>query len=250
MMGCKVMLRDFSGKGFTLIEMVVVIAIIALLAGVITPLVFNVLDDANESTTREEMAHIREAAVNYYRDVNQWPPTRVSDGSNVYSGLKMLAATKTSYGYLLPCDSSGQSYLYAVPVPSYDASTGMGWNGPYATTESETDGGLYADSWSNEYAYMSYSGYYVVYIDPDSDSPMQGEAGGGYISVPIQPARVFIASKGRDQRHTDVVPSSTPKMKSDSELYPENGDDIVLLIAGTDYGKSWWYPIAATEAYK
>lgn len=249
-MRCKVLLRNSSGKGFTLIEMVVVIAIIALLAGVITPLVFNVLDDANESSTREEMANIRDAAVNYYRDVNQWPPTWVSDGSNVYSGLKMLAATKTNNGYLLPCDSSGQSYAYAVPVPAYDTSTGMGWNGPYATTESETGGGLYSDSWGNEYAYVSYPGYYVVYIDPASDNPVQGVSGEGYISVPIQPARVFIASMGRDQRHTDVAPSSTPKMKSDSELYPEDSDDIVLLIAGTDYGKNWWHPLAATEAYK
>jgi len=250
MMRCKVLLRGFGAEGFTLVEMVVVVAIIALLAGVITPLIFNLLDDANEASTREEMANIRNAAVNYYRDVNQWPPTWVSDGTTVYTGLKMLAVTKTNHGYLLPCDSSGQPYEYAAPVPAYDTSTGMGWNGPYATTESDKDGGLYTDSWGNAYAYVSYPGYYVVYIDSDSDNPMESGEGAGYISVPIQPARVFIASMGRDQRHTNVVPTSTPKMKSDSELYPENSDDIVLLIAGTDYGKSWWHPIPATEAYK
>jgi len=248
MIGVMDLLRDNYKKGFTLIEMVVVVAIIALLAGLLTPLLFNYLDDANEAATREEMASIRTAMMSYYEHVNKWPPTWVTDGSaEVFSGLKMLAVTQTTRGYLLPCDSSGKTYAYAAPESGYDPSKGSGWNGPYIAEGQEE--GLYRDAWDQKYAYVSYPDYYVVYYDSTSDTPMQGLEGAGYEAVPVRPARVFIASKGRDQKHTDVPPSNTPKMKSEDEIYPDNRDDIILLIAGTDYAKSYWFPLPATQGY-
>lgn len=249
MIGTMDSLRDKYTKGFTLIEMVVVVAIIALLAGLLTPLLFNYLDEANEAATRQEMASIRTAMMSYYEHVNKWPPTWVTDGSGeAFSGLRMLAATQTSRGYLLPCDSSGKAYAYAAPESGYDPSKGSGWNGPYVAEGQEE--GLYRDAWDNNYAYVSYPDYYVVYMDSASDRSMQGLESSGYEAVPVQAARVFIASRGRDQKHTDVPPSNTPKMKSENELYPDDADDIVLLIAGTDYAKNYWLPLAATEGYK
>ncbi|MBN1592021.1 MAG: prepilin-type N-terminal cleavage/methylation domain-containing protein [Candidatus Coatesbacteria bacterium] len=245
-----VLLRTTCNRGFTIIEMVVVVAIIALLAGIITPLVFNLLDEGNETATREEMANIRTAITNYYTDVNMWPPTWVTDGSGEkFSGLKMLAATKTSRGYLLPCDESGKPFGYAEPIPGYDAATRMGWHGPYIA-DSDDDTGFYRDAWDVEYAYVSYPEYYAVYIDPTSDNPQFGLETSGYLAVPVEAARVFLASKGPDMRHTDVPPSSTPKMKSEDEMYPENLDDIKIKIAGTDWGMSYWLPLAAAEGYK
>jgi len=250
MIGPMVLLRNSFERGFTIIEMVVVIAIIALLAGIITPLVFNVLDEGNEAATRQEMANIRTAITRYYEHVNKWPPTWVTDGSGeAFSGLKMLAATKTNRGFLLPCDSSGKPYSYTEPEAEYDSSKGMGWKGPYIA-DSDDEMGFYFDAWDQKYTYVSYPDYYVVYMDPTSDNPTHGLEGSGYVAVPVQPARVFIASRGRDQRHTDVPPSSTPKMKSEDELYPDNRDDIVLPISGTDYARSYWYPLAGTEGYK
>ncbi len=250
MIGSRDMLRDNCKKGFTIVEMVVVIAIIALLAGIITPLVFNVLDEGNETATRQEMANIRTAITRYYEHVNKWPPTWVTDGSGEpFSGLRMLAATKTNRGFLLPCDSSGKAYAYTAPEAGYDPSAGMGWNGPYIA-DSDDERGFYFDAWDQEYAYVSYPDYYVVYMDPATDIPTEGAEGSGYLAVPVQAARVFIASKGRDQKHTNVPPSTTPKMKSEDELYPGNRDDIVLLIAGTGYARSYWFPVAGTEGYK
>ncbi len=244
-----VLLRNTCDRGFTIIEMVVVVAIIALLAGIITPLVFNVLDEGNEAATRQEMANIRTAITRYYEHVNKWPPTWVTDGSGEpFSGLRMLAATKTNRGYLLPCDSSGKPYGYAAPEAGYDPSTRMGWNGPYIA-DSDDDMGFYYDAWEQRYAYVSYPDYYAVYMDPVSDNPGQGLGSAGYLAVPVQAMRVFIASKGRDQKHTDVPPSSTPKMKTEDELYPDNRDDIVLLIAGTGHARSYWWPLAGTQGY-
>jgi len=249
MIGAIALLRDNYKKGFTLIEMVVVVAIIALLAGLLTPLLFNYLDEANEAATREEMASIRTAIMSYYEHVNKWPPTWVTDGSGeAFSGLRMLVATQTTRGYLLPCDSSGKPYTYAAPESGYDPSKGSGWNGPYIAEGQEE--GLYRDAWDNKYAYVSYPDYYVVYYDPSSDRPSLGLESAGYEAVPVQALRVFIASKGRDQKHTEVPPSSTAKMKSEDELYPDNRDDIVLTIAGTDYAKSYWFPLAATKGYE
>lgn len=241
-------------RGFTVIEMVIVVAIIALLAGILTPLVFNVLDEGNEAATRDEMKNIRDALTRYYEHVNQWPPTWCSDGQEVYCGLKMLAATQTEHGYLVPSDESGTPYSYAAPIPKLsDSSYGIGWNGPYIA-DSQGGTGFYSDAWDQKYAYVSYPGYYVVRVDPTQESP-SGVYGYGkketqYYSVPIQPARVFIASKGRDQRHTNVPPTGAPSLKSEQERYPENIDDLVLMVSGTDYAKSWWFPLPATEAYK
>ena len=255
----------FGGpKGFTLIEMVVVVAIIALLAGVITPLVFNMLDEGNEAATRQEMSHLRDALMRYYNDVNAWPPTWVSDGATYYSGLLMLAVTQTKYGPLLPCDGSGKVYQGAQPVEkfmpsgggSYTDEQGMtqyrvggaGWNGPYIASSEGEKGFLY-DAWDNEYAYVSYPDYYVVSQDVAADNPAMRMDQTQFIAVPVEPARVFIASRGADGLHTDVAPSPNPGMKSEYELYPENRDDIVIVVAGTGYALSYWKPLAATMPY-
>ncbi|MCD6327774.1 type II secretion system protein [bacterium] len=244
------MTRD---QGFTLIEMVVVIAIIALLAGVLTPLIFNVLDDANEAATREEMANMRTAILRYYEHMNQWPPTWVSDGRNVYTGLKVLAATMTEHGYLYPSDSSGKAYSHVRHFEPYDPAYGVGWNGPYIA-ESGDDTGYYYDAWDHKYSFVAAPDYYAVRLDvgegaslPGTGSPRYDE---GYEAVPVQPARVFIASPGRDGAHTDVMSSGRPSVKTNDDLYPENIDDIVLMIGGTDYQKDWWFPLAGTDPYK
>lgn len=233
--------------GFTIIEMVVVVAIIALLAGVLTPMLFNILDDANESATQKEMASLRDAALRYYEHVRQWPPTWVTDGQDVYSGLILLAVTETERGYLLPCSESGEVFSYTHPVWAYDVATGAGWKGPYIA-DSEGGTGLLYDAWDKPYAYVSYPGYYVVSTDTSSEVLTQ-QFGGGYEAVPIQPARVFVASKGRDQMHTDYY-APTVRMKTEYDLYPENKDDIIVILSGSDYAKGYWFPMRAENPYE
>ncbi len=63
-----------SKSGFTLIELVVVILILGILAGVAAPKLFRTSSDANENSTRTSLAVIR-GAIELYASQNGGPPT-------------------------------------------------------------------------------------------------------------------------------------------------------------------------------
>lgn len=61
-------------KGFTLIELIVVIAIIAVLAGIVAPNAFKAIEKAKVSRAMADAKALRGAALAYYADVGFWPP--------------------------------------------------------------------------------------------------------------------------------------------------------------------------------
>ena len=63
-----------SKSGFTLIELVVVILILGILAGVAAPKLFRTSADANENSTRTSLAVVR-GAIELYASQNGGPPT-------------------------------------------------------------------------------------------------------------------------------------------------------------------------------
>jgi prepilin-type N-terminal cleavage/methylation domain-containing protein len=60
-------------RGFTLIELVVVISIIIVLAGILIPVVMNAKRKADEHTCVAYLAHVGRAVVMYRQEVNQYP---------------------------------------------------------------------------------------------------------------------------------------------------------------------------------
>jgi len=60
-------------RGFTLIEVVVVVAIIALLAGILTPLIFKYIDEANETRALGDCRNIATALMLFHKDTGTWP---------------------------------------------------------------------------------------------------------------------------------------------------------------------------------
>ncbi|MEM6641309.1 MAG: prepilin-type N-terminal cleavage/methylation domain-containing protein [Pseudomonadota bacterium] len=96
-------LKTGRAKGFTLIEMVGVVAVIAVLASVATPMVLDATYDAKASAIAQEVRTLKTAVTRFNVDTDRWPwhrPT-VTDGNN-----NQLIANRT-----------------AGPVP--------GWDGPY-----------------------------------------------------------------------------------------------------------------------
>ena len=80
--------------GFTLIELMVVIAIIGILGVVITPMVINAIEKAKVVRVIAEIDAITKAAEVYNIDTNQWPPdydsiaaTRLINGLTVNPGV-------------------------------------------------------------------------------------------------------------------------------------------------------------------
>lgn len=61
--------------GFTLIELMVVMAIIATLMTIAVPRYFNSLENSKETTLKQSLAVIREALDHYYGDTGRYPDT-------------------------------------------------------------------------------------------------------------------------------------------------------------------------------
>ncbi|HYC76993.1 MAG TPA: prepilin-type N-terminal cleavage/methylation domain-containing protein [Planctomycetota bacterium] len=94
--------------GFTLIELVVVVAILAVLAGVLTPIVSNEVDAARVSRAEVDLKSVENAFVAYRASTGYWPTN---------TGAPITAnATEPLSGF---------SCLYA------DVWTHKGWRGPY-----------------------------------------------------------------------------------------------------------------------
>ena len=99
-------------RGFTLIELMIVVAIIAILAVIAVPMWGRYAYRARRADGQQLLMHIAQAEERYYTDYNQYPPSATSLG---------YATTPTSeHGYYTaaaPSASAGQTYIAtATPV--------------------------------------------------------------------------------------------------------------------------------------
>ena len=102
-------------KGFTLIEIMVVIFILALLAGIVAVNVIGSLDKAKRTKAQTDIGNLKTALVSYYADNGSFPTND--------QGLKALV-TKPETGKVrkwrqyierLPKDPWGNDYYYQCP---------------------------------------------------------------------------------------------------------------------------------------
>ncbi|MFL2840764.1 MAG: type II secretion system major pseudopilin GspG [Pseudohongiellaceae bacterium] len=104
-----------SHKGFTLIEIMVVVAVIALLTAMIGPTLFNKLLQAEETRIAQDIRAI-ESALKFYRLDNYRYPTQ---GQGIAALIDAPAGVEDRWNgpYLesMPMDPWGQTYIYAYP---------------------------------------------------------------------------------------------------------------------------------------
>ncbi len=122
-----------SEKGFTLVELLTVIAILGILISVAIPRFGKIIDEARLSKTKEEMQNLRIAIIG---------------NSSALSGSQY-----TSIGYegdIGQLPNQSQDLVANPGLPLYDKFTRKGWNGPYI----KSDGNDYLyDAWGNLYIY-------------------------------------------------------------------------------------------------
>jgi general secretion pathway protein G len=110
--------RSTARAGFTLIEMLVVVAIIAVLAAIVAPEVFHNVGDANAGAAKQQVELLSTALDSYRLDNHTFPTTE--------QGLAALRTEPTSGEkprnwrgpYLrraVPTDPWGNTYVYVCP---------------------------------------------------------------------------------------------------------------------------------------
>ena len=117
-------------KGFTLIEMVIVVAVIAILAGLLVPMVGGLIEEARVSRALSELKQIGTAALTYNAKKGHWPGSTTSTANryfyhNAHGGLNAYVAG--AYGTYLnaPIDTDPWKSRYSYFIPnSYYGSRG------------------------------------------------------------------------------------------------------------------------------
>ena len=137
--------------GFTLIELVVTIAILTLLAGVLVPAVGNYMEKGKNGKATADMREIANAITNYQIDTGSWP-----------AATNLVTLTTTNFA------------LTDIPCFYTNTHTKTGWNGPYLNKGAMVSGAMTVsvpaasgvpgtgllDPWGNPYYVYTFANNY------------------------------------------------------------------------------------------
>ena len=144
-------MRKRDEKGFTLIEVVVVVAVIAILAAVLTPYITKYIDDSRIAKARNEAQVIAAAVTNAFKDLGRWPNrnTAVADYGGLFTGLAASTPTAAFFGAATGWAAPGAQWNsldthLVTNGHTYPAAGDAKWAGPYAAT-------LPVDPWGRPY---------------------------------------------------------------------------------------------------
>jgi general secretion pathway protein G len=149
-------------KGMTLLEVIVVLAVLGALAAMLSPVVFRYIDDANRARSQADVRTIATAIQRFYSDTGRWP---VYSASTTPADLFYLSSAPNCNGsdtlHHADCSTAAAQFesttwtdvkagslvgQLVTNTPGYTTGNGLrSWKGPY------TDAIPAVDAWGNPY---------------------------------------------------------------------------------------------------
>ncbi len=174
-------------KGFTLIEVVVTLSVVAILSAILIPLISNNIKSARFTKAKSDVVAVKDAIVKFRYDLGKWP---VFDNTNTFNNLLYGSGNRLTGSSWETSTNRKLSLRYNLIDNTNNYTKGPSkdgtpvWNGPYL-------GKIKADPWGSTYLVNS-------------------------IAFNINNRRVWVLSAGKDK--TISVPlngSSDPQVNSD-----------------------------------
>ena len=148
----KAAIAESADAGFTLIELMVVLVILGLLAGLVGPQLFGKIDSSKVKTAETQIKMLRGALQAYRLDVGRYPTTAEglaalvrppSDAADFWSGPYLDDEVpedpwRTPYRYRYPADNLQGFALYSLGADSQDGGDGNDADVGYLPAESQS----------------------------------------------------------------------------------------------------------------
>ncbi|MCK9456715.1 MAG: prepilin-type N-terminal cleavage/methylation domain-containing protein [Candidatus Riflebacteria bacterium] len=195
-------------SGFTLMEIMVVVVIIAVLASVAGPMIGDIINQGKASATRSKMSSLKSAIVTYKNDVGRYPfygDKKQISNANAYDAALVLSGDNIENNVLVRANAlvgAGDTREGDAENGYWSTFYGKGgrkWKGPYMDSDPAD---FMTDSWGTPIKYHAFDHSLILWsAGPDGE----------------------FHEDGTNNPHPDVL---------NSEKYAEGDtDDLFLSIA-------------------
>ncbi|MDO4570451.1 MAG: type II secretion system protein [Planctomycetia bacterium] len=147
--------RKTNRQGFTLVELLTVIIIIAILAGMVTGAVGYAVTSVKQAAIRAEIGSLEQALNAYKADIGEYPPDNSTDATRHIQACYRNATTTTTYATVTPTTAL---YIFLGPHNANPRS-------PFSSTSGKTTKGYFEFDKNRVDSYQYYpSGGTVPYV--------------------------------------------------------------------------------------
>lgn len=209
-----------SDAGFTMLELIVVVAAIAILAAILTPMVLKLIDDSRVSRAQSEAQSIATALSALYKDTAMWPYTN-ANGPTGNSVSRLIGSDNVATGAASGAGSGAANW------GQYGTAKRMGdflyWNNP---DDNSTANGNGRNQNNQDYPTSGSGAWKGPYVD---NYELNDPWGNAYVAnVRYLPGGAY----GGTVRHKVIVLSAGP----DGRWSTPFSDGTTETIMGDDVG--------------